>query len=315
MREGQSFDSSGTKGFGLWARAVRAPSLSATGAPCIAVLLLGLLQGWEVSPLLAFFSVVGVLAVQISVNLLNDLEDLKRRIDVAGTLGGSGVMQEGLLEPSVVSRAALISLVVGVLCGAPAVFAHPELLWIVALSGVGALGYSHGPALKYRAIGDLAVLALCGPALTIGFSLAAFGRFDLLVVALGVAFGLAAVGILHVNNFQDMDNDKRAGAVTVARLLGVRGSRIYLVSVYALAVSIWPLVALSEGLPTLAVVVPCLGLIPAIWLTRRLWAASRDGLEGLKRPELHLVRFEAAKVHLAIGACVSFGLALSLLVS
>ncbi len=311
MKENQANVSVG--GLGLWARAVRAPSLSATGAPCVAVLLLGLLQGWSVNPLLAFFSVLGVLAVQISVNLLNDLEDLKRRIDVEGTLGGSGVMQEGLLQPREVQRAAIICLALGILFGLPAVFAQPQLLWLIAFSGVGALGYSHGPALKYRALGDLAVLLLCGPVLTIGFSLAAFGRFDALVLALGMAFGFAAVGILHVNNFQDIDNDKRAGAVTVARLLGVSGSRVYLVSVYALAVSVWPIVASAEGLPLLSVLVPCLGFIPAFWLTRRLWTASRQGLEGLGRPELRLVRFDAAKVHLAIGICVSVGLGLSLL--
>ena len=52
---------------------------------------------------------------------------------------------------------------------------EPALLGVVAIAALGAWGYSSGPGLKYRALGDLAVVLLCGPVLTVGFALAAFG--------------------------------------------------------------------------------------------------------------------------------------------
>jgi 1,4-dihydroxy-2-naphthoate octaprenyltransferase len=291
-------------------RAVRAPSLSATATPCIATLLLGLEVGWGVNVLGAVFSVLGVLAVQIGVNLLNDLADARRGVDIAGTLGGSGVLQEGLISRETLSRTAYLAFGFGLLCGLPSLLAHPELWVVLGIAALGSWGYSDGPGLKYRALGDLAVLLLCGPVLTVGFSIAAFGRFDGLVIALGAALGLAAVGILHVNNFQDIENDTRVGAYTVARFLGVRGSRVYLIGVYLGALVIWPVAAFLAGLGPVLAFVPLFGIIPAVHLVRRLLRASAGSAHGLLRDDLRLVRFDAAKLHLLIGASMILGLAI-----
>ena len=83
----------------LWLRAIRAPSLTATLMPAVATALLGTLLGWAIAPLTALFAGLGVLLVQIGVNLLNDVEDDNRGIDRPGRLGGSGVLQDGSLPP------------------------------------------------------------------------------------------------------------------------------------------------------------------------------------------------------------------------
>lgn len=299
-----------------WLQAIRAPSLTATFAPCLATLLLGVLQGWDLRPLLAFFSVLGVLSVQIGVNLMNDVEDDARAIDRPGTLGGSGVIQDGSVPAAAMRRAAALAFGLGAALGLPAILVEPWLLVLVAIAAFGAWGYSSGVGLKYRALGDVAVLALCGPVLTVAFALAAFGRADGLVASLGLALGLAAVGILHVNNFQDMDNDRGRGVHTVALSLGVGGSRLYLVVVYVLALAIWPLSALIAGLHVAAALLPVVAALPLARLVSRLLMASRDPEHpetGLTRPELALVRIDAAKAHLALGALVSLGLGVALL--
>lgn len=295
-----------------WLRAVRAPSLSATFAPCLAIGLYGVGAEWAIAPLTTLLAAVGVLAVQIGVNLLNDVEDDARGIDRPGTLGGSGVIQAGALSAAAIRRAAWLAFAIGALAGLPAVIAHPELAGLVAVAALGAWGYSSGPGLKYRALGDVAVLALCGPVLTVGFALAAFGRVDIGVVGLGLAFGWAAVGILHVNNFQDMQVDAGRGARTVALALGRTGSRAYLFAVYALALASWPIVAAAIGLSWPVVIVPLVATLPVGSLLRRLLRASARDLDGLQAPALALVRVDAAKAHLALGAAIALGLALSL---
>lgn len=302
----------------VWIRAIRAPSLTATFAPSLATLLLGLALGWDVRPILALCAVFGVLAVQVGVNLMNDVEDDLRAIDRPGTLGGSGVIQDGTLTSGTLRRAAALSFALGFAFGLPTLIAEPWLVVLVAVSAFGAWGYSSGVGLKYRALGDVAVLALCGPVLTVGFSLAAFGQVHALVLTLGLALGFAAVGLLHTNNFQDMDNDQRRGVRTLALALGVAGSRGYLIAVYALALLVWPLTALVGGLHVVAALLPLVAVVPMAQLVLRLMAASNDprgASVGLAGPELALVRMDAAKVHLMLGALMSIGLLVSIIAS
>ncbi len=295
----------------LWLRAIRAPSLTATLMPAVATALLGTLLGWAIAPLTALFAGLGVLLVQIGVNLLNDVEDDNRGIDRPGRLGGSGVLQDGSLPPRALAQVAWAAFALGALCGLPALLREPALLGVVAIAALGAWGYSSGPGLKYRALGDLAVVLLCGPVLTVGFALAAFGQASWLVAVLGLAFGFAAVGILHVNNLQDMTIDAAAGARTIALRLGAAGSRGYLVAVYALALVAWPVAAIASGLPLRAALVPLIAIVPIAALVVRLVRASRS--DRLADPAFALARVDAAKAHLALGALVSVGLALALI--
>jgi 1,4-dihydroxy-2-naphthoate octaprenyltransferase len=289
-----------------WVRAVRPPSLTATLTPALTVLLYGRFVGWQADGLVALTSILGVLSLQIAVNLLNDYEDHLRLIDLPGSLGGAGLIQSGELSPRSVRRSALVFAAIGLVLGVPAFVASPAALGLIgALAIVAGLGYSSGPGLKYRALGDLAVVVLCGPALTIGMALGTFGRFDTFVVFAGLALGLAAVGLLHVNNFQDMTLDAARRARTLAHLLGPRGSRVYLVAVYALAFVAWTVAYVSAARTTHLLALPFIAVIPVAVLCGRLLAAQDP-------TALRMARVDAAKVHLAMGALAVLGLGLAL---
>lgn len=294
---------------GVWIRAVRPVSLTATATPCLATLLYGLAVGWESNGLVAATAALGALVLQLAVNLWNDAEDHTRLIDLPGTLGGAGVIQEGLVSARTVARVAKACLVLGLLAGVPALLRAPgPLLAIGLVALVGTAGYSGRPfGLKYRALGDLAVLVMCGPALTLGFAFAAFGRADATVLALGATFGAAAVGILHANNWQDADVDRARGASTVAGLLGPSRSKAYLVAVYAAAFAAWAvgwaLAARGAGLHVVALALPALALVPVGRVVAKVLGA-RDA----NAPGLALVRVEAAQAHLALGLALAAGL-------
>ncbi len=284
----------------VWFEAIRAISLTATLMPCLSVLALGALNGWPINTAIAISAVAGVLLLQISVNLLNDVEDHLRLIDLPGTMGGAGIIQRGWLRAVDVRNASYAALVLGVLAGLPAVWQTPrEMAVIAALALIGTFGYSGKPfGFKYIALGDAVVFLLCGPGITAGMSLAAFGQAPLGVIVLGAYFGCAAVAILHANNFQDANLDIARSAKTVAQQLGVRGSKAYLVLQYALAITALLLTSYAGLLPiAVAGVISVIALVVALPFVRKVWTAV-----DLEHESYRMLRVEAAQLHLALGA-------------
>lgn len=296
-------------GLGAWMVAIRAISLTATATPCLATLLYGVGRDQPVDVPLAVLALVGALLLQVSVNVLNDVEDHLKLIDLPGRLGGSGVIQKGWLSAGAMRRAGLIALALGGLCGVPALIKAPQILIGVALTAVIAVvGYSGWPfRFKYRALGDVAVFLCCGPVLTIGYALAAFGTVDLGVVLLGSFFGLAAMGILHANNLEDVGVDQASGAVTVASAMGFGPARAGLLALYVAAYAVLLAGAAMGHFPWAGAIAPLLAAPVALKVSSKaLKAATPEAIPGL--------RFEAAQTHLMLGiaTCIGLGVAIAL---
>lgn len=293
-----------------WVKATRAYSLTATVLPLLTALAYGRVLGWPTFWLEGISALFGAVLLQLGVNLLNDVEDHLKVIDVPGGFGGAGVIQSGSLSARQVRRAAILFFLLGALCGLPALLAAPFAMGVVALiTMIGAVGYSGKPfGFKYVGLGDLSVVLLCGPLLTTGFGLAMFRTFDAGLITLGLAAGLAAVGILHANNMQDVEVDRSRGAVTVASVLGDRMSRVYFALLYLGAYAAWVVASLTIGLPWYAAAVPALSLIP---VGKLLLKAVRA--KDLNAPAFALLRVEAAQSHMAICGLMMAGLLLALL--
>ena len=101
----------------VWLRVIRVRFLLAS----IIAVSVGLAINWRqnstVDPLDAVLTFAGVMALHVSVDLLNDYWDYKRGIDTATKRtkmsGGTGVLPEGLLKPSSVYRAGIGFLILG----------------------------------------------------------------------------------------------------------------------------------------------------------------------------------------------------------
>lgn len=292
----------------VWITAGRTVSLTATATPAVGAVIACAVLGLPIDWGIAGLALLGALLLQLGVNLDNDVEDHHRQIDVPGTFGGSGVLQRGWLDPKTLRRVSHILYTVGLACGLPAFLRAPVPMLIVGvLAVIGGVGYSGKPfGLKYRALGDLAVLLLCGPALTLGMGVAASGQVVPALIPLGLAFGLLAVGILHTNNWQDVDIDRRARAKTVAGVIGPSASRVYLVALYLLATAAWVGAALALSL-TWALAIPLVAWLPTARLLRRVLTA-RDP----HTPTLALLRVEAAQLHLMWGVLFIVTLGMSL---
>lgn len=103
---------------------------------------------------------------------------------------------------------------------------------LLLLGGVGVLGayfYSGRPvAYKYRALGDPVIFLLFGPLMALGAYFVQARAMGLMPVLYALPVGCLVTAILHVNNMRDIPFDARGGGVTVARLLGLRGSQLVL---------------------------------------------------------------------------------------
>jgi 1,4-dihydroxy-2-naphthoate octaprenyltransferase len=284
--------------FQLWFHTTRAFSLTATATPCIAILAFFLLQGVPINLPLAMSSLFGVLLLQVSINIFNDIGDYYRLIDLPGTLGGSGAIQKGWWTPAQLRKIAWASLFLGSALGLPAVTHYPsELILIAIAAGLGVLRYSARVfGLKYWALGDLAVWILCGPALTTGFSVATSGSVNLSTLWIGSFFGWLAVGILHANNLHDINIDKKRSVRTLAIALGFKNSMRFLFAIYILAAaSLIPAGVLTANLWPYALSASVTLLISVPWLLK-----IRNAL-GPDSAVLVNCRFKAAQIHLLSG--------------
>jgi len=285
-----------------WLVSIRAISLTATLMPAVACLLWLSFLGLEIDYISSVLAIVGLLLLQIAVNLLNDVGDYLKLIDLPNTPGGSGVIQQGWLTARQFQYAAWGALLVGCLCGLPALMKAPEGILFCGLLGViGVLGYSGSPLnLKYRAQGDVSVFLLCGPVLTMGISYAATGQLHEGVLLLGGYFGFAAAAILNANNMSDIRTDETRGAKTLASILGFEWARHGQTLYYVLAFSC--LLGLFQSL-TWWVFLPFLLLPLLIKQLKTFYGASQSWDE-----QLTILRFEAAKLHLVLGVALSISL-------
>lgn len=246
--------------------AIRAISLTATFMPGLAVLLWIWTQGQAMNVPVALGALLGVMFLQIAVNLLNDVEDYLKLIDLPGSLGGSGVIQQGWFTANEMQKAALLAMGLGCLLGLPALFAEPTLILMCGVAAVvGVIGYSGKPLrLKYRALGDVAVWLLCGPVLAIGISAAATGLIIEGVVLIGLFFGFAATAILNANNLNDIRTDRARGSITLAGSLGFDLARHWQ-SLYYICVFISLFALIINYQSHWLIALPMVALIPSFY--------------------------------------------------
>jgi len=163
-------------------------------------------------------------------NLLNDVYDYKKGIDKQVNPVSGGVVR-GWVSQKEALAAGWIFLVIGAIIGIYIVSqVGLPILWI-GLAGV-AIGvlYTWGPApLKFNAFGDLAVFLNFGVLGALGAWTVQVGTLSWVPVFWAIPMSLLVVGILHSNNWRDIQSDTQGGIKTLASLLGDRKSLSYYV--------------------------------------------------------------------------------------
>ncbi len=164
----------------------------------------------------AILTLVGVLSLHASVNVLNDYFDFRSGIDLATTptpfSGGSGVLPANELTPKNVLYAGILFLGAGLAIGSYFVYRfafNPILIGIIAIAAVSIVAYS--ALISKWGIGELMAGLNFGPLLIIGTYFLQTGRIDPEPVIVGISLGTLVAGILYINEFPDTIADEEKG--------------------------------------------------------------------------------------------------------
>ena len=176
--------------------------------------------------LLAFF---GMVFLHSGANVLNDIIDYNKGLDKVPAPVSGGVVRR-LITIHEARKASFLLFSIGTLMGLYLAFATSPWLLLIGVPGVliGAF-YSLGGkiALKYHALGDLAVFLNFGILGALGAWFVQTGTFSWIPVIWAIPMSMLVIAILHANNWRDIKTDREGHIYTIASMIGDKGSLRY----------------------------------------------------------------------------------------
>lgn len=201
-------------------------------------------------------------------NFANDLFDHILGVDEGENIGGSRVIQAGLISPRQLSAALLLLIPATLVVGAALIFSLPPALrpclWAATLFAVASAVFYVAPPIRYghRALGELFVCLNMGLIMVTAGATLLLGRFDLRSLALALPVGLMVAGVLYYQSLPEIETDLAAGKHTLANKLGKDKAALVfklwwpavwllLINLWACGLAGWPVgpALLSHGLP------------------------------------------------------------------
>ncbi len=249
-----------------WWLAIRPKTLSLAITPvlvgnCLAQEALGGLD-WGT----AAVTLLAAVLIQIGTNLYNDAADHERGSDGADRLGPARATAQGWLSGHQVKHGAALTFVIAFLLGIylAGVGGWPIIL-LGLLSIAAGYAYTGGPLpIAYSPSGELFVFLFFGLAAVSGSYYLQTHALSPTALGAGTALGTLAAAVLLVNNYRDLDSDRRAGKLTLCHRLERAGSRRF----YALLLFTAFLYPVLDNLTW-----PVLFALPlALWLIQRLYS-------------------------------------------
>lgn len=158
--------------------------------------------GYAFKPGLFILSLVGMVILHSASNILSDINDYKKGLDRVPTPVSGGVVR-GMISLKEARVASAVMFLIGALIGVYLAWKSGPLL--LAIGGLGLLVgifYTRGGriALKYHALGDLAVFLNFGILGSLGSWYVQSGSFSWIPVVWAVPMAMHVIAILHANN-------------------------------------------------------------------------------------------------------------------
>jgi 1,4-dihydroxy-2-naphthoate octaprenyltransferase len=215
-----------------WAQILKLHNLYLAALPIFAILLKDGASGTLIHRWTTLASVLACLLLMMAVNLRNDFIDYSSGLDRVHPHSGSRAIQKGWVTAAQVKRFSDALLILGILCGLPALGQNYRILYLIGalilLAAVGLASYRTG--LKYRHWSELTAFLLLGPLLTEGIQMSATGGFDFQSLAIGVITGWYAVFYLHLKNFSQLMVNHQASFKNTMTWLGFeKGKNLLLI--------------------------------------------------------------------------------------
>jgi 1,4-dihydroxy-2-naphthoate octaprenyltransferase len=287
----------------LWIQATRPKTLPAALTPVA----MGIVIAWRegaFAALPAAAALVGALLIQVATNFANDYFDGVKGTDTEDRLGPQRLVQAGLISPTAMKRAFILTFGLAALVGAYLVWHAGWPIVVIGLASIlfGVL-YTGGPRpLGYMGLGDLLVLVFFGPVATAGTHFVQALSWSPTAIVAGLAPGLLGVALLAVNNLRDVDGDREAGKRTLAVRFGTTFAKAEFVGCVlgaaAIPVLLWAWMDAPIGV-LIATVTCLMSIHPGLAVLR--WEPGRKLTSALAGSGRLLVGF-------GIGFCLGWAL-------
>ena len=239
----------------VWLRVIRVRFLLASVIAVSVGLAINWRQNYTIDPLAAVLTFAGVISLHASVDLLNDYWDYKRGIDTitkrTKMSGGTGVLPEGLLQPSSVYRAGIGFLILGSVIGF--YFVLTDGIIIAAILGFAILSiYFYSTKIVDSGLAEFFV-AVKGTMIVLGTYFIQSNQITLESILGGIVVGVLSSLVLFIASFPDHDADKSKGRKTLVIAVGKKNAASlfwvfpaisYSVIMLGIAIGVFPLLSL-----------------------------------------------------------------------
>ena len=264
-------------GFKAWLLATRPWSFPASAMPVLATLAYLFWYGYEINWLTGVWALLNIIVFHAAGNTWSDYYDYKRGVDREDAIGGMSIVS-GEFQACEIKRLAWILLVIAVVAGVGLMLLAGLPVLYFGLAGCALIVLY--PWLKYHALGDLDIFLTYSVLPILGTSYVATGALNYETLWLMLPIGLITVGILHVNNTRDIEQDSRAGIKTFAMLVGKRVSVVLYIAELMLPFVCVLVAAIYGAMPWWSLVV-LVALKPALDNCRAMLKLPAEGMKAL----------------------------------
>ncbi len=224
----QSISNTKPSGPMIWWLAIRPKTLTVSVVPVIVGSSFAYTDSGKLSWLLLVATLVGAMMIQIGTNLHNDVGDFERGADGVDRLGPLRATASGWLESSAVRRVAFACFGIAILIGCYLVWKGGWPILLLGFCSVAAgWAYTGGPyPIAYSALGELFVWLFFGLGAVMGSYYLQTFRIGWNIFVAASMIGLLAAAVIAVNNYRDLENDRKIGKNTLAVCLGRTASKM-----------------------------------------------------------------------------------------
>ena len=213
-----------------WFLAARPKTLTGAAVPVmIGIACAVALHGVEVRWVPAVLCMLFALIMQIDANFVNDYFDFMKGTDDEQRLGPKRACSQGWITAPAMRSALLLTTAVACVVGLPLILYGGWEMILVGLACV-VFCFLYTISLSYMGLGDVLVLVFFGLVpVSMTYWLVAPASpllsIPLTVIGLSLACGLVIDTLLVVNNYRDIDNDRRTGKRTLIVKIGAKNGR------------------------------------------------------------------------------------------
>lgn len=289
--------------FKAWLLAARPKTLTGASVPVMIALAMAYtdLQGNGFRIIPAVLCALFAFVMQIDANFVNDYFDFISGKDDEQRLGPPRACAMGWIDVAKMKVGIVITTVIACIIGLPlVVYGGVEMILVGALCVVFCFLYT--TLLASRGLGDLLVLVFFGIVPVCATYYLQTDTCTWIVFLASLACGLVIDTLLVVNNYRDIDNDRRAGKKTLIVMIGAdKGRLLYLwLGIIASLMGVVFAVYGQYWTP----------LLPTVYLIMHI-ATYRRMVKIGKGRQLNLVLADTARNMFVYGLTLSLGVLLS----